>query len=326
MNWRIQRNEVYDNDLYVSMIAFCDLFTGEITHEYACTSCKNTFQNHKPINYLLLKFPDVHHERDQFCTVEYLIQYHLQEKKIDNYRCSFCDKNTLATKKSAITEYPSFMCILLCCSRRDNNGTISSAVHFSALGFDIKGDNIHCDLSATVHHMPRRSGSRHYTAISRSRDLQSHEWFMYNDDRVSPSKFTNMQKKHAVVLKCHMKTANILFYVSPSLETRISIKNVKTIDLMEVERGQKRLVPVPPESQMNPCYNGVKDSGDIDVDGEEGDTDGYSRDSNLHDEDEDDNKDDEEEEGESREEDSSSGDESSGSSDSSSRTGSSDSS
>jgi hypothetical protein len=54
---------------------------------------------------------------------------------------------------------------------------------------------------------------------------------MYNDDRVSPTKtkFTNMQKKHAVVLKCHIKTATILFYVCPSLETRI--KNAKTIDL-----------------------------------------------------------------------------------------------
>jgi len=40
---------------------------------------------------------------------------------------------------------------------------------------------------------------------------------------------------------------------------------------------------------MNPCYNGVKDSGDIDADGKEGNTDGYSGDSNLHDEDEDDN-------------------------------------
>jgi hypothetical protein len=36
---------------------------------------------------------------------------------------------------------------------------------------------------------------------------QATRWFMYDDDRVSPSKFTNMQKKHPVVLKCHMKTA-----------------------------------------------------------------------------------------------------------------------
>jgi len=71
---------------------------------------------------------------------------------------------------------------------------------------------------------------------------------MYNDDRVSPSKFTNMQKKHAVVLRCHMKTATILFYVSPSIKTHI--KNAKTIDLMEVENGQKQLVP----------SNGVKDA------------------------------------------------------------------
>jgi hypothetical protein len=160
--------EIYDNDLYLSMKAFWDLFTGEITHEYTCTSCKSTFQNQEPINYLLLKFPDVHREHDQNCTVEFLIEYHLQEEKIDNYRC-FC-------KKSAITMYPSFMCILLCRSRRDNNGTISSAVQFHALGFDIKGNNMPYDLSATVHHTPRRSGSGHYTAISRSRELQqSHE-------------------------------------------------------------------------------------------------------------------------------------------------------
>jgi len=201
------------------------------------------------------------------------------------------------------------MCILLCRVKRDNNGTISSVVQFPALGFDIKGDNMPYDLSATVNHMPRKGGSGHYMAICRGRDLQSPEWFMYNDDRVSPSKFTKMQKKHAMVLRGHMKTATILFYVSPSIETRI--KNGKTIDLMEAEKGQKQLVP----------SNGVEDSGDIDADGEEGDTDGYSGDSNLHDKDEDDNKDDEEEEGESREVDSSSGDESSGSYDLSSGTG-----
>ena len=34
--------EIYDNDLYLSMKAFWDLFTGEITHEY---SVKILFQN-----------------------------------------------------------------------------------------------------------------------------------------------------------------------------------------------------------------------------------------------------------------------------------------
>jgi uncharacterized UBP type Zn finger protein len=134
--------EIYDNDLYLSMKEFWDLFTGEITHEYTCTSCNNTFQNQEPINYLLLQFPGVHHENDQNCTVEFLIEYHLQEEKIDNYRCSFCEQKSSATKNSAITKFPSFMCILLCRSRRDNNGTISSAVQFPALGFDIKDDNM----------------------------------------------------------------------------------------------------------------------------------------------------------------------------------------
>ena len=39
---RTHYEEIYDNDLYLSMKAFWDLFTGEITHEY---SVKILFQN-----------------------------------------------------------------------------------------------------------------------------------------------------------------------------------------------------------------------------------------------------------------------------------------
>ena len=41
----IIQGEKYDNDVYNSMKAFLDLFTGEITHEYTCTSCTTIFQN-----------------------------------------------------------------------------------------------------------------------------------------------------------------------------------------------------------------------------------------------------------------------------------------
>ena len=182
--------------------------------------------------------------------------------------CHHCKKRCSAKKKSFITKYPSFMCIVLCRRRKYNKDTISSAVQFPALGFDIKGDNAPYDLSATVHHMPRKDDGGHYTAIVRSKDLQSQEWFMYDDDTVSTSKFTNKQKKHTMVLKNHMKTATILFYVCPSLKTRI--KNAKTIDLIEVEKDTERT-----NSEMNSCETGVENSGDIDVDGEEGYVDGY---------------------------------------------------
>jgi hypothetical protein len=62
----------------------------------------------------------------------------------------------------------------------DINGHLKKMLSGTLL--DIKGNNMPYDLSATVHHTPRRNGSGHYTAISRSRDLQSHEWFMYDDD------------------------------------------------------------------------------------------------------------------------------------------------
>ena len=79
------QGEKYDNNLYVSMKAFWDLFTGEITHEYTCTSCKTTFQNQELINYLLLIFPEAHHESDEDCTVQSLIEYYLQEYDIKEF-------------------------------------------------------------------------------------------------------------------------------------------------------------------------------------------------------------------------------------------------
>jgi len=116
-----------------------------------------------------------------------------------------------------------------------------------------------------------------------------------------------------------MKTATILFYVSPSIETRI--KNAKTIDLMEGGKEQARNVP---SSEIICCdedgkeghadgssrdvpiqtdSEGAKKMVDICVDGKKGKTDDSS--------DKNDKKDDDEEEGESGEVDSSSGEESS---------------
>jgi len=139
---------------------------------------------------------------------------------------------------------------------------------------------------------------------------------MYDDHRVSSSNFTN---RNTMVKKSYMKTATILFYVSPSIERRI--KSAKTIDLMEGGKEQAQNVP---NSEINPCdgdgkegkaegssrdvtiqtdSEGAKKTVDICKDSKEGKADGSS--------DKNDKKDDEEEEGESEEVDSSSGEESS---------------
>jgi hypothetical protein len=76
-------DEVHDDNLYSSMKDFWGLFTGENTHEYTCTLCKNTSQKLEPTDYLLLKFPDEHHGCDLNCTGESLLQYNLREEKID---------------------------------------------------------------------------------------------------------------------------------------------------------------------------------------------------------------------------------------------------
>ncbi len=67
-------------------------------------------------------------------------------------------KKISATEKSSITKFPSFMCIQFCRNRGDSNGNITSAVEFPALGFNVKGDQMPYDLSATVHHKPTKGG------------------------------------------------------------------------------------------------------------------------------------------------------------------------
>jgi len=248
----------YDDDLFLPMKAFWDRFIGEITHETACTSCKTIVEIKEPFDYLLLKFPKEDHNED--CTVESLIKHLLKEEFLEGRECSCSEKCTSGIQNSTITNFPSFMCILLCRNISDDKITIPSAVEFPAFGFDINGDGMRYDLSATVHYKETKDGNGHYTAISRSQDLQSQRWFMYDDERVSLSNFT---KRNTIVKKNHMKAAAILFYVSPSIETRI--KKANTIDLIEVGKEQAQNVP---NSEIK-CFDEY---------GKEGHADGSSRD------------------------------------------------
>ena len=115
------------------------------------------------------------------------------------------------------------MCILLCRNIRDDKITIPSAVEFPAFGFDINGDGMRYDLSATVHYKETKDGNIHYTAISKSQDLQSQRWFMYDDERVSISNFTN---RNTMVKKSHMKTAAILFMSVPQLRHALKMRTL----------------------------------------------------------------------------------------------------
>jgi len=129
------------------------------------------------------------------------------------------------------------MCILLCRNIGDDKITISSAVEFAVFGFNINGDDMRYDLSATVHYKQRKDGNGHYTAISRSQDLQSQRWFMYDDDRVSSSKFTN---RNTMVKRSYMKTATILFYVVPQLRHALKVRT-----LLIWKEGRSRLKMYP---------------------------------------------------------------------------------
>ena len=260
---RTLHGEKYVEDLFLTMKAFWDQFTGEITHETTCTStsCKRTFEDQESFTFLLLKFPELDHNED--CTVDSLIKHYLpKEQCLEPRDCICSDKRIPGIRNSTITNFPSFVCILLCRKIDDKKDTIPSAVEFPAFDFDINGNGMRYDLSATVHYKETKDGNGHYTAISRSQDLQSQRWFMYDDERVSILNFTNMNN---TVKRGYMKTAAILFYVSQSIiETRI--KNANTIDLME--GGKDEQAQNVPNSEMNCC----------DEDGKEGHADGSSKD------------------------------------------------
>ena len=122
-----------------------------------------------------------------------------------------------ATKVTAITTCPPILCIVLCRKKQDGT-SIRSSVQFPVSGFNIvtEDDVQQYNLIGTIHHMPHGSDHGHYTSICQSQ--HSRNWFDYNDDSVSISKFTNMKQKDRV-LKVHTKMATILFYVSKELQT-----------------------------------------------------------------------------------------------------------
>jgi len=147
---RTLHGEKYVEDLFLPMKAFWDQFTGEITHETTCTSCKRTIEDQEPFVYLLLKFPKEDHNED--CTVDSLIKHYLAEEEcLEGRECICSDKRTSGIRNSTITNFPFFMCILLCRNINDEKITIPSVVEFPAFDFDINGDGMHYDLSATVH-------------------------------------------------------------------------------------------------------------------------------------------------------------------------------
>ena len=90
---RTLHGEKYVEDLFLTMKAFWDQFTGEITHETTCTStsCKRTFEDQESFTFLLLKFPELDHNED--CTVDSLIKHYLpKEQCLEPRDCICSDK------------------------------------------------------------------------------------------------------------------------------------------------------------------------------------------------------------------------------------------
>jgi hypothetical protein len=194
-----------------------------------CTTCGTISTTHERFSELMLTFPQPHHESDQDCTVEDLITHHCGTQDIEDYQCSCCNDRKLAKKVTSITTCPPILCIVLC-RRKLDGGSIKSAVQFHVSGFNIRKDDLQYNLVGTVHHSPSRPDQGHYMSICKSKRSQLRNWFNYNDREVSFSHFTN--KRNDKVLKGHIKTATILFYVSGALQTCIRSRS-PIVDLQD---------------------------------------------------------------------------------------------
>ena len=128
---------------------------------------------------------------------------------------------------TAITTCPPILFIVIC-RRKQDGGSSKSSVQFPVSGVNITEDDLQYNLVGTIHHKPRGPDHGHYTSICQSQRSQSRNWFNYNDDKVSISKFINIKQKDRV-LRAHTKMANFLFYVSGSLQTRIGSRGPKLI-------------------------------------------------------------------------------------------------
>ena len=82
-------------------------------------------------------------------------------------------------------------------------------------GLNITGHELQYDLVGTIHHAQRGIDWFHYTSICKTQ--HSRNWFKYDNESVSVSKFLNMKQKDRV-LKNHTRTATMLFYVSTELQ------------------------------------------------------------------------------------------------------------
>jgi len=157
------------------------------------------------------------HDLDQDCTLDDFIAHHCETEDIENYQCDICNGRTTGMKETDIIPCLPIVCVVLCHKKQDGR-SIKSSVQFSVSGFNIvtEDDVQQYNLIGTIHHTPHGSDHGHYTSFCQSQ--HSRNWFDYNDDSVSISKFTNMKQKDRV-LKVHTKTATILFYVSKELQT-----------------------------------------------------------------------------------------------------------
>ena len=189
----------------------CKCGHGEYLFHQPCGLC-NISTTHKPFSELMLNFPDAHHEGDQDCTVQDLVEHHCLTQHIPDYQCDLCNVRGLAKKVTVITECPSILCVVLC-RKKKNGGSITSAVQFPMSDFKIAEEGLRYNLIGTVHHYLRTTDNGHYTSICKSQQSrQSGTWFSYNDDQVRTSHFTN-KKKNNQVLKKFMKSV-IFFFMS----------------------------------------------------------------------------------------------------------------
>ena len=149
----------------------------------------------------MLKYPPAHHiEQNKTCTLDNLLEHYRSGIcDVEDLKCDFCNRRTVATRHDDIRVYPKFLVIVLC-QRIANGNTkninnVNTGVEFPlenlcpSLISNVQEQlvDLSYNLIGTVNH---KASGGHYTAIIKKAD----HWHCYNDEEVTNSNFSFLEK------------------------------------------------------------------------------------------------------------------------------------
>ena len=162
-----------------------------------CNKCDYISFTHDPSNNLHAEIPSC-----ETITLYDCIDHHLGQEKIPDWMCEKCKNKEGNIKENRIIDAPKILIIpfkRFKPNQHKNNKLITFPLILNMSSYILGDDNTaKYKLFAIANHIGSSIHSGHYTAYCR--DVNSNNWFCYNDSNVSPISEANIVSNNAYVL------------------------------------------------------------------------------------------------------------------------------